>query len=53
MEFNINKCHVMEIGKSDKRPKWKYTMGSKELKIVHEEKDLGLIIQDSLNQRNI
>ena len=48
MEFNVNKCHVMEMGISEKRPTWKYKMGEEELKKVHEEKDLGVIIQDSL-----
>ena len=48
MEFNVNKCHVMEIGISEARPTWKYTMGMEEIKKVHEEKDLGVTIQDNL-----
>ena len=48
MEFNVKKCHVMEMGKSEKRPNWKYKMGSENIVKVHEEKDLGVTIQDNL-----
>ncbi len=27
MGFNVNKCHVMEMGKSEKRPSWTYMLG--------------------------
>ena len=27
LEFNAKKCHVMEMGKSKRRPIWKYRMG--------------------------
>lgn len=27
IQFNTNKCHVLEIGKSDMRPTWNYKMG--------------------------
>ncbi len=47
MEFNVKICHVMELGKSEKRPSWTYKMGNEETTKVHEEKDLGVILQDS------
>ncbi len=47
MEFNAKKSHVMEMGKSEKRPSWKYKMGGEEIIKVQEEKDLGIIIQDN------
>ena len=49
MEFNINKCHVMKMGKSKYRPCKTYKMGEKIIKEVTEEKDLGVIIQNDLS----
>lgn len=47
MEFNVKKCHVMEMGKSETRPIWIYKMGNGEtLKKVHEERDLGVVMRD-------
>ena len=48
LEFNAKKCHVMEMGKSKTRPTWKYKMGEVIMK-SREEKDLGVIVQDSLS----
>ncbi len=31
MEYNVEKCHVMEMGTSEKRPSWKYKMGGEEI----------------------
>ncbi len=31
MEFNVKKCHVMEVGKSEKTSSWTYKMGDKEI----------------------
>ena len=48
MEFNLNKSHVMEMGKSGIRPRGMYKMGEGVvLKRVDKEKDLGVIIQDN------
>ena len=46
MEFNIDKCKVMHIGNSNKN--FKYYMDSKELEMVQEEKDLGVLITNDL-----
>ena len=39
----------MEIGKSKRRPKWNYRIGQEEIPKTKEEKDLGVVIQDTLN----
>ena len=39
----------MEIGKSKRRPKWSYKIGQEEIRKTKEEKDLGVVIQDTLN----
>ena len=31
LAFNAKKCHVMELGKSKRRPKWSYKMGHQEI----------------------
>ncbi|MCP3680120.1 MAG: reverse transcriptase family protein, partial [Gammaproteobacteria bacterium] len=49
MEFNAKKCKVLEMGKSRRRPKGKYSMGGEVLQEATEEKDLGVTIQDSLS----
>ena len=46
MEFNIDKCHVMHIGKNN--IKYDYEMNGKPLKKVSEEKDIGVITSDNL-----
>ena len=38
MEFNVNKCHVMEKGKSEKRLNWKYKIGSNDIKKVQDKR---------------
>ena len=48
LEFNAKKCHVMEMGKSKTRPTWEYKMGEEVIMKSREEKDLGVIVQDSL-----
>ena len=50
METRINakKCHLMEMGKSKTRPTWEYKMGEEVIMKSREEKDLGVIVQDSL-----
>ena len=49
MEFNADKCHVMKFGKSGKRPEWNYTLGETTLENSEKEKDLGVIINDTLS----
>ena len=48
LEFNAKKCHVMEMRKSKTRPTWEYKMGDEVIMKSREEKDLGVIVQDSL-----
>ena len=31
LAFNVKKCHVMEIGKSKRRPKWNCKIGQEEI----------------------
>ena len=49
MEFNAKKCHVLEMGVSDKRPNWTYKIGNEVISKKREEKDLGVIVQDNLS----
>ena len=46
MEFNINKCKVMHLGKGNR--KYEYYMNGQELEVVQEEKDLGILVSDNL-----
>ena len=48
LEFNAKKCRVLEIGKSRRRPSWDYRMGGEQIIKSKEEKDLGVIIQDTM-----
>ena len=43
LEFNGQKCHVLEMRKSKRRPSWTYKMGEVIAK-QREEKDLGELI---------
>ena len=48
MKFNVDKSHVMEMGKSGKRPDGTYKLGDGAiLKKVSKEKDLGVTILDN------
>ena len=49
LDSNAKKCHVMEPGKSKRRPKWNYKMRQEEILKTKEEKDLGVVIQDTLS----
>ena len=49
MEFNAKKCHVLNLGKSMRRPQWNYRLGTEEVTRSAKEKDLGVTIQDSLS----
>ena len=46
MLFNIVKCKVLHIGRNNKRAK--YYLGGEQLEEVHDEKDLGVIVQENL-----
>ena len=46
MQFNVGKCKVLHFGNSN--PRHKYTMDDVELEAVQEEKDLGVMIHQSL-----
>ena len=49
IDFNANKCHVMEIGKCIRMLKWSYKMGQEIILKIKEEKNLGVVIHDSLS----
>ena len=49
MEFNISKSHVMKMGRSKYRPNKDYKLGEENLEETSEEKDLGIIIQNTLS----
>jgi len=46
MQFNVEKCKVMHIGRHN--PEFRYTLLDKQLETVNEEKDLGVLISDDL-----
>ena len=45
--FNSSKCKVMHVG--GKNPCYQYTMNGNVIETVHEEKDLGVLIDDKLS----
>ena len=49
MEFNVNKCHVIKFGKSEKRPQWNYTLGNVVLMESDKERDLGVTVSKKLS----
>ena len=46
MEFNVSKCHVLHLGKTN--PCHKYTMDGEELKASGSERDIGVLITPNL-----
>jgi len=46
MVFNVEKCKVMHIGCTNRN--YRYHMDQKELEVVEEEKDLGMLITNDL-----
>jgi hypothetical protein len=46
MQFNVEKCKIMHVGRTN--PKYDYTMHGINLKVVTEETDVGVIVQDNL-----
>ncbi len=49
IQFNVHKCHVMEVGKSAMRPKWTYRLGNNIISSGTEEKALEVVIQGNLS----
>ena len=47
LPFNIEKCKVMHIGNTN--PKFEYSMASQKLEVTSQEKDLGVIVDNSLS----
>ena len=46
MEFNVDKCKIMHMGRSN--PKHNYSMDGAELTKTVKEKDLGVLVEDNL-----
>ena len=46
MEFNVDKCKIMHLGR--KNPRHKYFMNGAELSVTEEERDLGIWTENSL-----
>ena len=47
MEFNVDKCKIMHLGK--RNPRHTYNMGGTNLAVSTEERDLGVLIDDQLD----
>lgn len=52
MDFNTKKCHVMEMGRSTRRPHWEYKLGESTIVKSKKEKDLGVIVREDLSSEN-
>ena len=52
LDFNDSKCKVLTITKRKLPLTYAYHMNSKELSLVHKEKDLGVYINDNLSSHN-
>ena len=50
MEFNQAKCKVMHLGRNNLR--YNYRMGGEELAETEEERDLGVLVHESLKPAN-
>ena len=46
MSFNVGKCKVMHLGRHNLE--WNYVMSQQRLKVVREERDLGVVLRDDL-----
>ena len=46
MRFNVEKCHVLHLGRHN--PRHKYTMNGIQLEVSEKEKDIGVIISENL-----
>ena len=47
MEFNVDKCKIMHLGRVN--PRHVYSMDGVELTVTSEEKDLGVLVDDKLD----
>ena len=48
LKFHPEKCVHMTLGNNN-TPEFRYNMGTRQLKITHEEKDLGVLFDDKLS----
>ena len=48
MRFNVDKCHVMHMGR--RNPRYKYELEGIQLKETKEEKDLGVLVNEDAKQ---
>ena len=46
MRYNVEKCKIMHLGRQNRQ--YTYTMDGKELRTVTEEKDVGVLVHNSL-----
>ena len=46
MSFNVNKCKVLHVGRTN--PRHRYFLNGEEVEEVKEEKDLGVLIEDTM-----
>ena len=46
MQFNVEKCKIMHVGKNN--PQYEYEMDGIKLKVVEQEKDIGVTVHNSL-----
>jgi hypothetical protein len=46
MKFNIDKCKIMHIGRTN--PKYDYYINGEKLKVVEEETDVGVTVQNNM-----
>lgn len=49
MDFTSKKCHVMKLGKSKRIPAWGYEMREEIIPKTEEEKNLRVVIEDTLS----
>src|SRR5690349_2989857 len=50
LEFNVDKCKVIHFGRNN--PNTVYVLNNKTLKVVNDEKDLGIIVNQDLKVAN-
>ena len=50
LPFNVAKCKVMHLGNNN--PEYEYTMSNQKLEVITQEKDLGVIVDNSLSFHN-
>ena len=48
MSFNVGKCKVMHLRGGGNNLEWNYVMSQQRLKVVREERDLGVVLRDDL-----